>query len=109
LTPSHASNTGPDFQPFGFIELGRDRAGDPTVLAHFEWLAEQYAQEERMEGRAGHLDQAALAKLLSLSVVNVREALATAEEVRAVIVRPLSTVSLEPEASPTLGSDNPPS
>jgi hypothetical protein len=86
---------------FGFIQLGRERANDPEILANFEWLAEKFAERERRAGRAGHFDAAALSRLLPGSIENAQGALSTAEELRAVIVRPMSTGLLEPDNATT--------
>jgi len=82
---------------FGFIELGRERENDREVFANFEWLAEKFAERERRAGRAGHFDEAALAKLLPGSIENATGALSAAEELRAVIVRQMPPTSSAPE------------
>lgn len=87
---------------FGFIELGRKRANDPEVLANFEWLTTQYAEQARKAGVPADFDDETLASMLPGSLQVVREALAIEEELRAVIVRSTGIATGAPMNPPPL-------
>ncbi|MEO7231060.1 MAG: hypothetical protein ABIZ30_10775 [Candidatus Limnocylindrales bacterium] len=55
-------------------------------------------------GLPGHYDQVAIAKLLPGYIDRVRDELISAEELRAVIVRPMSTANLTPEVAPEVST-----
>jgi hypothetical protein len=80
----------------------RIETGDPAGGAHFEWLAAVMAE---MSGTAGthQFDEASLARTLDRRTRTLQERLDAAEELRAVIVRPLSPAM--PTASPPVAQD----
>jgi len=73
---------------------------------HFEWLAGVMAEMERKAGVAsGYADEAQLASRLDLQIQMLSGAIRVAEELRAVIVRPMSSPLLNPEADSAVAHD----
>lgn len=71
----------------------RDSERDSSIHEHFEWLADVSADLDRSAGTPLAYDEAHLAALLKPAIEADRESIRTAEELRAVIVRPMSTSS----------------
>ncbi|MDO8483354.1 MAG: hypothetical protein Q7S35_00225, partial [Candidatus Limnocylindrales bacterium] len=68
----------------------RMEAKDPTVGEHFEWLAGVMAELDRKAGVGVPYDDAHLASTLDRRIQNAQDQMRVAEELRAVIVRPMS-------------------
>jgi len=83
-------------------EFERVRDSDPAIYEHFEWLAKLMAEMDAKAGKTATYDEANRAGLLPLYIERNREIIRIAEEMRAVVVRPMSTATLEPsrEAAP---------
>ena len=72
---------------------------DDTLGEHFEWLA---VLSQKLDAKRGApaVDEAALARYLSIALRSGIEALQEVEEARAVVIRPMASTSLEPERDP---------
>jgi hypothetical protein len=68
------------------------------IFENFEWLAGQMAEMDRRAGQSVSFDEAYLARQLRPFIESNLDALRTAEELRAVIVRPQSPAVLNSEA-----------
>jgi hypothetical protein len=78
------------------------------ALDQFEWLAGQMALMDQAAGDQVVYDQALIASTLDDRIQNDRDRIRTAEEVRAIIVRPSSTASiLQPQAADQSGGPLP--
>lgn len=77
------------------VRSGRVEAEDPILYEHFEYLVGVMAKISRAHGIAP-LDEALSMRLLPDYITTNREAVALAEELRAVIVRPMSPAEIEP-------------
>jgi hypothetical protein len=82
-----------------FAEETRRRFEVPQIFENFQWLAGQMAEMDRRAGQSVSFDEAYLARQLRPFIESNVDALRTAEELRAVIVRPHSTALLKPEAT----------
>jgi hypothetical protein len=82
---------------------GRVEAGDPAIYEHFEWLADVMAEMDRKAGLSVPYDEAYLASTLDRKIEMARDRIRLAEELRAVIVRPM-TPSTSP-APPPIAQD----
>ena len=82
------------------VQLSRDRYGDSAIGEEFEWLAGVVAEMDVKAGSTLRYDQAYLAGILPQLIENNADAVRVDEELRAVIVRPMSTGTLTPEVSP---------
>ena len=70
---------------------------DPGLSEHFEWLAGLMAGMERKAGITSHYaDEAVLASSLGWRIERTRGEIRVAEELRTVIVRPMSPPLLDP-------------
>lgn len=78
----------------------RLETGQRGALEHFEWLAGQMAVMDRKAGDSVVYDESYIASTLNKRIENDKDRLRIAEEVRAVLVRPMSPESLTPDASP---------
>lgn len=67
----------------------RIETGQPGALEHFEWLAGQIDVMDRKAGASVVYDDSYIASTLDKRIENDRDRLRTAEELRAVIVRPI--------------------
>ena len=78
------------------IETGDQKGGE-----HFEWLAGVIAEMDRKAGVSNPFDEALLASTLDTRIQSARDGIRVAEELRAVIVRPMSptTASTPPMAA----------
>ncbi|MEO6207482.1 MAG: hypothetical protein ABIP77_05970 [Candidatus Limnocylindrales bacterium] len=79
--------------------MERERIEDPRVYEEFEWLAGLMAEMDRKAGNTKVFDEAYLARQLPRFIENNLELIRVAEELRAVIVRPMSPASLTPDVS----------
>lgn len=80
------------------IYFYRERT-DPRVMADFEWLAALCAEKDRNTGSGVTYDATYLARSLQPDIDALLETVGTLEELRAVIVRPMSTATLATETS----------
>ncbi len=71
----------------------------PEIYEHFEWLAGRMAKLDREAGAQLSFDTDYLARQLHTFIDNNRDAIHLAQELRAVIVRPMSTASVTPHLS----------
>jgi hypothetical protein len=78
----------------------RVEQGAPEVWEHFEWLATRMADMDRKAGRTQAFDEAYLVRTLAETIESCLEGIRAAEELRAVIVHPLSPASLAAEPAP---------
>jgi hypothetical protein len=74
-----------------FARRARIEADDPFVYEHFEWLAGVMAEMDRKAGVGASYDEAFLAGTLDERIERARDQIRIAEELRAVIVRPMSS------------------
>jgi hypothetical protein len=81
-----------------FAEESRRRFEVTQIFENFEWLAGQMAEMDRRAGQSVSFDEAYLARQLRPFIESNLDALRTAEELRAVIVRPQSPAVLNSEA-----------
>jgi len=72
------------------IRRARNEAEDPAVGEHFEWLAGVMAGMDRKTGVRAVYDDSHVASTLGRRIQNAQERMRAAEELRAVIVRPMS-------------------
>jgi len=70
-----------------------------AVGNHFEWLAGVMAEMDRKAGVTSRYDEASLASTLEARITRTRSEIRIAEELRAVIVRPMSAPLLDPTPS----------
>jgi hypothetical protein len=82
------------------VQHDRVECGSPETLEHFEWLAGVMAELDRKAGRTVTYDQERLAHERPEHIREVDRAIRMDEELRAVIVRPMSTATLEPDPAP---------
>ena len=80
------------------IRRARQEAGDPAVGEHFEWLVGVMAHMDRKTGVRAVYDDAHVAGTLDRRIQNAQERMQAAEELRAVIVRPMSTAAFAASA-----------
>jgi hypothetical protein len=66
----------------------RELQRDPLIYEEFEWLAALMADLDRRAGSTGAYDDDALAERIRSNIGQSRDAIRTAEEMRAVLVRP---------------------
>ncbi len=78
----------------------RVEQGAAEAWEHFEWLATRMADMDQKAGRTQAFDEAYLSRTLAETIESCLEAIRTAEEMRAVIVRPLSPAPLAAEPAP---------
>jgi hypothetical protein len=83
----------------------RERDDDPALHEHFEWLAGLMAEMDRKAGKTATYDEANRASLLPLYIERNLDIIRTAEEMRAVVVRPMSTATLAPAPPPSSAPD----
>jgi Domain of unknown function (DUF4760) len=79
------------------VKSMREQSGDPKIYDHFEWLA---GRIEEMEGRPAPMlayDSEERARSLTSGIDFCLQGIRAAEELRAVIVRPMSATTLTPE------------
>ena len=76
-----------------WVRSYRIDAGDPTGVAHFEWLAGVMAEMSTKAGVAMAFDEAFVASTLDRRIRRGQEEVRLAEELRAIIVRPPSPAS----------------
>jgi hypothetical protein len=81
-------------------EVARDRANDRGIWVDFEWLAGLFAKFDRKAGEPAAYDAAYLAGRLPDLLESNRRAIKIFEDLRAVVVRPESTVNAEPRPRP---------
>jgi hypothetical protein len=86
-------------------QFERVRDDDPAIYEHFEWLAGLMAEMDRKAGKTATYDEANRASLLPVYIERNREIIRTAEEVRAVVVRPMSTASLTADPAQAPATD----
>jgi hypothetical protein len=77
----------------------RERFGEPKYYEDFEWLASTVAVLQRQAGGASIIDDALVKGRLDRTIARHRDELRQREELRAVIVRPMSPVAA-PEIVP---------
>lgn len=77
----------------------RVETGQPGALEHFEWLAGLMSEMDRKAGATTVYDEPYIASTLDKRIQNDKDRLRIAEEVRAVIVRPMSPATLTPDVS----------
>ena len=82
------------------IRRAREEAGDPAVGEHFEWLVGVMAHMDRKTGVQSVYDDAHIAGTLDRRIQNAQERMQAAEELRAVIVRPMSTAAAFAASAP---------
>ena len=80
------------------IRRARQEAEDPAVGEHFEWLVGVMADMDRKTGVRASYDEAHLPTSLDRRIQNTQDRMRAAEELRAVIVRPMSTATVTPSA-----------
>jgi hypothetical protein len=71
------------------VRGARNQTGDPSVGEHFEWLAKALAEMDKKAGVTVPLEAANPALTLERRIQSARHELRVAEELRAVIVRPM--------------------
>lgn len=76
-------------------ETGNSRAGE-----HHEWLAHVMAEMDRKAGVNIHYDDAYLAGTLDRRIQKARDQIRLAEELRAVIIRPMSSAASQASPPP---------
>ncbi len=81
------------------VKSVREHEGDPLIHEHFEWLAGRIADMDRAAGATLTYDEVYLAAHLQSAIDSSLDAIRTEEEVRAVVIRPLSPATLTPELS----------
>jgi hypothetical protein len=81
-----------------YARRARIEDDDPSVYEHFEWLAGVMTEMARKAGVGPSYDEAFLASTLDRQIQTYRQQIRVAEELRAVIVRPMSPPV--PPASP---------
>ena len=74
----------------------RNEAGGRTLGEHHEWLAGVMAEMDRKAGVGVPCDEAYLASSLDRQIEAARDRMRLAEELRAVIVRPMSPTAPSP-------------
>jgi hypothetical protein len=84
------------------IKAERVRRDAPWIGQDFEWLSQQMSEMDRKAGRTTSFDDAYLTRMLPSMLEYNLDVVRLAEELRTVIVRPMSTTTPEPEAPPTL-------
>jgi len=72
----------------------RIESGDPTGGVHFEWLAGVMAEMARKAGGGVRFDEAYLASTFDRRIQRARDEIRLEEDLRAVIVRPMSPATL---------------
>ena len=77
----------------------RERTEQPRNNEHFEWLAGVMAELDRKAGEGPTFDRAYLTPIVPRMIESYLEAIRTAEELRAVIVRPMAPSTPTPEVS----------
>jgi hypothetical protein len=85
-----------------YIHRLRVETADPRLSEHFEWLAGVMAEMERKAGVTSHYaDEAQLTSTLDMRIRRTRGEIPVAEELRAVIIRPMSPAAplLSPPAA----------
>jgi hypothetical protein len=76
----------------------RIEASDPRLSIHHEWLAGVMADMDAKAGLVLPYDEAMIARTLDERLQRARDVIRVAEELRAVIVRPMSPPLADPEA-----------
>jgi hypothetical protein len=89
-------------------EYGKRGQDTSVTLGPFEWLAGQMAEMDLRAGDAPAYDEASRTPYLNSLIDGNRENIRIAEELRAVIVRPMSTADIAPEPSAKSADDRPP-
>jgi hypothetical protein len=84
----------------GIVRLERERDQNPAFGSDFEWLAERMAEMDHRVGRTITYDEAYLAERLAPYIEYNRATIREAEELRAVVIRPLAQ-QLTPVPAPT--------
>ncbi len=87
----------------GIVRLERERDRNPAYGADFEWLAGLMAEMDRQAGRTIAYDEAYLANRLAPYVEYNRALIREAEELRAVVIRPMRRLTAEPVPEPITG------
>lgn len=82
-----------------FAEKSRRQFGVAVIFENFERLASKMAELDRKAGTPLSFDEAYLARQLRPFIETNLDGLRTAEELRAVIVRPLSPSAVTPEVA----------
>ena len=85
----------------------RIEAGDPRTGANFEWLAGAMAEMGSQAGIDAPYDDAYVASTLDRRIQRAQADIRLAEELRAVIVRPMSTALLTPPPEPASTEETP--
>ncbi len=83
----------------------RIEAADPRLSEHHEWLAGVMAEMDRKAGVDISFDEAYVASTLDERIERARDQIRVAEELRAVIVRPMSPAA--PPAPPPAAQADP--
>jgi hypothetical protein len=73
-----------------YARRARIEAGDLGIYEHFEWLTGVMAEMDRKAGVSALYDEAFLASTIDERIQRARDVIRVAEELRAVIVRPMS-------------------
>ena len=81
------------------VRAERQRREAPWIGEGFEWLANLMAGMDLKAGRKTSFDDAYLSRMLPSMLEYNLEVVRLAEELRAVVVRPMSTATLTPEVS----------
>jgi hypothetical protein len=81
------------------VKSMREHNRDQGIYEHFEWLAGRIAEIEGTPGIHATRDEAERAAGLSRGIAFCLQGISTAEELRAVIVRPMSPITISPEPS----------
>ena len=76
----------------------RGRDEDQTIYEDLEWLARMIGAADHKSGLLLTYDEAYLRRQLLLNIEGLLEGIRTAEEMRAVFVRPMAPSALEPDA-----------
>jgi hypothetical protein len=92
-----------------WAESVRSETGQRGLLEHFEWLAGEMASMDRKAGASVVYDDPYIAGTLNRAIENDEDRLRVAEELRAVIVRPMSpgTPSTSSPAADTAPASSP--
>jgi hypothetical protein len=77
-------------------EVAREEANDRGIWVDFEWLAGIFATFDRKAGEPATYDAEYLARRLPDLLESNRRAIRTFEELRAVVIRPLSATARDP-------------
>lgn len=79
----------------------RERFEDPSAHEHFEWLARVMTEREAKKGATSVFDAEWILRSLPSAIDGNLESIRMLEDLRAVIVRPMSTATLTPDPVPS--------